>query len=82
MSSDNYYMVRKIGDHYGVAMGFMSDGDCSCTDGMCACEQTGAPLDFNRTFATLEGALKYASEEYSEYGVILDPNVYEEVMSG
>lgn len=60
MSSDNFYLIRKIGGRYVVDMGFMSD------DG-----PQPPPDKYSRWFDTFGQAALYANSEYSEYGIVL-----------
>jgi len=60
VSADNYFHIRRDGDQYVVAMGFMSDDYAP-----------GAPPPSadDRRFGSLAEAEDYADGEYSEYGV-------------
>ena len=59
MSSDNYMLIRKVGQRFGVTMEFASD----------------EVIDFEkraRWFATADDAIRYASGEYTEYGMTFE----------
>lgn len=60
MSANNFYRVMKFGGRYAVEMGWMED-DAGLED----------TPDEERAvwFDSLDEAMKYASSEYSEYGV-------------
>lgn len=62
MSSDNGYMIGKRGTKYFAKMFFMSD------------EQpfTRELTEEDCEFDSFEEAIRYASEQYSEYGVFIE----------
>ena len=63
MSSDNAYLVGQRGDKFFAVMIFMSDEDTDATDAL-----TEADCKFN----SFEEAVRFASEQYSEYGVYVE----------
>src|SRR5688500_17566976 len=58
MSADNFYLIRPTADgKFSAAMGFMSN-------------EFDPPIeDSDGTFDTMEEAIRWASGQYSEYGV-------------
>lgn len=57
MSSDTYWLIRKIGGRYGVSL--------ESASGPTATDQ------FTRWFDSFFAAATYANSEYSEYGIVL-----------
>jgi len=69
MSSDNYYLVGKVGDKFGAYHGMGDDYPESVAE---------VYLEYPRhvmLFDTLEQAMRYASNEYTEYGVSVDDSI-------
>lgn len=68
MSADNYYIIRKHPDGgFAALMGFASD------DRMPVIDTDRA----YKTFETVDQAVMWASDEYSEYGVSVHPECRE-----
>jgi hypothetical protein len=76
MSSDNYYLVWKKNEQYHVGMFFMSDFEDDPSLGEAEWSRELSEGESEAVFPRLEDALKYASENYTEYGVSVDPSVY------
>lgn len=70
MSSDNYHLIRKRGNWFYLSMEFASD-------------EAPTPIDpaYCRAFATLEEAMRVASEEYTEYGIQYDDEGTDEAVA-
>lgn len=69
MSADNYYVIKKHPKGgYAAVMGFASN------------EALPEVRDRHRSFVTVEQAISWATNEYSEYGVSVDPEVLDEIL--
>jgi hypothetical protein len=67
VSADNYYRIcRHPRGGYAAIMGFMSNG--------CVREV----IEKDHCFATWQEAYNYASRDYTEYGISLDPDILAE----
>jgi len=60
MGSDNYMLIRKVDERYGVTMEFASEDEVR---------------DFGRRarwFSTLDAAVRFASRKRTEYGITFE----------
>lgn len=70
MSADNYYLIKKHpAGGYAALMGFMSDE----REPEVRLGEMG-----HRPFPTLQDAMEFADNEYSEYGVRIDRSIIQE----
>ena len=54
---------------YGCEMRFMSDSECQCDEEMRLCDCPVPKFRAERTFDTLEEAIEFANDNYTEYGM-------------
>lgn len=67
MSADNFYEVVPNGDGFSAVMGFASF------------DEKLVPRENDKVFPSIEKAVIWASQQYSEYGVSISPACYEDV---
>lgn len=72
MSSDNYFLIRRVGGRFAVSMEFASDANVF--DQVPPCLSGSTPIDSPRIiwFDDLNLARDYTFGEYTEHGVVED----------